>query len=240
MHLVYSLFFVFAAGFGERFLIHNHIFKLCARADGSIRHTKDCNFNDLRQEWLWTPGNLLMNAQTSMCLQAKKTTVANFLSMMVTQCNSPDLGQKWRCDDSRQLWGTSLDSLNITHAVRYYYQDKYLKARSVKYLVSVGNNWTVFPSNNRSVCSASHNEGNWFNQSACFHNIVQRYPHPQVTIGSLSFTFPGTANGRFELSGLEKFSLNVFVSYFLSCVERIIMYFSFKTESSFTLYCLIP
>jgi hypothetical protein len=39
---------------------------------------------------------------------------------------------------------------------------------------------------------------------------------------------------------LEKFSLNVFVWYFLSCVERIIMYFSFKTGSSFTLYCLIP
>ncbi|CAB4001084.1 Hypothetical predicted protein, partial [Paramuricea clavata] len=145
-------------GFGEKFLIHNPIFKLCMRADGSIRHTKYCTFNDPRQVWLWTPGNLLMNAQTSTCLQAKKTTKANFLSMTVTQCNSPDLGQKWRCDDSRQLWGTSLDSINITHAVRYYNNDKYLKARSVKYLVSPGNNWTVFPSNNRSVCSASHNE----------------------------------------------------------------------------------
>jgi uncharacterized membrane protein len=30
---------------------------------------------------------------------------------------------------------------------------------------------------------------------------------------------------------LAKFSLNVLVSYFLSCVERIIMYFSFKTAS---------
>jgi hypothetical protein len=39
---------------------------------------------------------------------------------------------------------------------------------------------------------------------------------------------------------LAKFSLNVFVSYFLSCVERIIMYFSFKTASLLTLYCLIP
>jgi hypothetical protein len=36
-----------------------------------------------------------------------------------------------------------------------------------------------------------------------------------------------------------KFSLNVFVSYFLSCVERIITYFSFKTASSFALHCLI-
>jgi hypothetical protein len=39
---------------------------------------------------------------------------------------------------------------------------------------------------------------------------------------------------------LVKFSLNVFVSYFLSCVERISMprHCSFKTTSSFTLYCL--
>jgi hypothetical protein len=39
---------------------------------------------------------------------------------------------------------------------------------------------------------------------------------------------------------LAKFSLNVFVSYLLSCVERIIMDCSFKTASSFTFYCLIP
>jgi hypothetical protein len=38
----------------------------------------------------------------------------------------------------------------------------------------------------------------------------------------------------------SKFPLNVFVSYFLSCVERIVMHCSFKTASSFTLYCLIP
>ena len=38
---------------------------------------------------------------------------------------------------------------------------------------------------------------------------------------------------------LAKFSLNVFVSYFLSCVERIIMYFSFKT-ASLLFYSLLP
>jgi hypothetical protein len=32
----------------------------------------------------------------------------------------------------------------------------------------------------------------------------------------------------------------VFVSYFLSYVERVIMHCSFKTASSFTLYCLMP
>jgi hypothetical protein len=37
----------------------------------------------------------------------------------------------------------------------------------------------------------------------------------------------------------SEFSLKVFVSYFLSCVERIVMHFIFKTASSFTLYCLI-
>ncbi|CAB4035389.1 Hypothetical predicted protein, partial [Paramuricea clavata] len=149
-----------AAGFGEKFLSHNPIYKLCARADidGRIRHTKYCTFNnDPRQVWVWTPGNLLINAQTSTCLQARKTKSAFILSMTVTRCNSTDLGQKWRCNDSRLLWGTSLDSPNITHAVRYYAQDNYLKARSVRQ-VSRGNTWTVFPSNNRSVCSASHNE----------------------------------------------------------------------------------
>jgi hypothetical protein len=58
-------------------------------------------------------------------------------------------------------------------------------------------------------------------------------------VGSLRFMFRGTANGRFEIS-LQNFRLYVFVSYFLSCVERIMMYFSFKTASLFTLYCLIP
>ena len=50
-----------------------------------------------------------------------------------------------------------------------------------------------------------------------------------------------SGNGKRQVrTFLAKFSLNVFVSYFLSCVERIIMYVSFKSASSFTLYCLIP
>jgi hypothetical protein len=35
---------------------------------------------------------------------------------------------------------------------------------------------------------------------------------------------------------LAKFSLNVFVSYFLSYVERIIMYFSFKRQQVYLLF----
>ena len=50
-----------------------------------------------------------------------------------------------------------------------------------------------------------------------------------------------SGNGKLQIrTFLAKFSLNVFVSYFLSCVERIVMHCSFKTASSFTLYCLIP
>ena len=58
-------------------------------------------------------------------------------------------------------------------------------------------------------------------------------------IGSLSFTFPGTANSRFELSW-QNFRWTFSFHQFLSCVERTIMHCSFKTASSFTLYCLIP
>ena len=69
---------------------------------------------------------------------------------------------------------------------------------------------------------------------------------------SLSVSTPGKLNSRefkLRVSGngkrhvrtfFAKFSLNVLVSYFLSCVERIVMHCSFKTASSFTLYCLIP
>ena len=162
MHLMYTLFFLFAAGVGQTFLIHNPTVEQCAQADINklnIIPTKDCTFNDPHQVWVWTPGNLLMNVHTSTCLQTKETQTNRYLPMTVTQCNSSDLGQKWRCDESRLLWGISFDSPNITHAVRYN-GNKALKARSVKILVSSGNTWTVFPTNNQSVCSASHNEGN--------------------------------------------------------------------------------
>jgi hypothetical protein len=39
---------------------------------------------------------------------------------------------------------------------------------------------------------------------------------------------------------LANFLLNIFVSYFVSCVERIIIYFSFKTCSKFKIYSLLP
>jgi hypothetical protein len=37
---------------------------------------------------------------------------------------------------------------------------------------------------------------------------------------TFTFTFPGTANGRFDWTFLAKLSLNVFVSYFLSCTQK--------------------
>jgi hypothetical protein len=55
------------------------------------------------------------------------------------------------------------------------------------------------------------------------------------------FKLQVSMNGKWQVQTfLAKFSSNVFVSYFLSCIERIITNFSFKTASSFTLYCLIP
>jgi hypothetical protein len=73
----------------------------------------------------------------------------------------------------------------------------------------------------------------------------------QINLCLINFLIASTINREFKLrvSGngkrqvrtfFAKFSLNVFVSYFLSCVERIIMHCSFKTASSFTLCCLIP
>ena len=50
-----------------------------------------------------------------------------------------------------------------------------------------------------------------------------------------------SGNGKRQVrTFLAKFSLNVFVSYFHVCVERIVMHCRFKIASLFTLYCLIP
>ena len=140
----------------------------CARASttGIIQHTEDCNFNDLRNVWLWTPGNLLMNAETSTCIQTNNKK-GRYLDMSLTECSSSDLRQKWRCEERRLLWGVSFDSPNITHAARYYKTDteKAIKARSVKVKVSKANTWTVFPTNNKSVCSARSREGNKLNHA---------------------------------------------------------------------------
>ena len=140
--------------FGERFLIYTPVYKRCAQATtNDIQHTQDCNFNDLRRVWLWTPGNLLMNADTSTCLKTKNMG-RNYLPMVLEQCSSSDLGQKWRCEKRRSLWGISFDSPNITHAARYY-TEKDINVRSVNVTVNDGNTWTVFPTNNESSCSAS-------------------------------------------------------------------------------------
>ncbi len=153
--------FLFLAGFGERILIYNPVYKLCARAARAVHHNKSCTFNDLRQVWLWTPGNLLMNTETSTCLQTRETG-SNYLPMTVTGCNSSDLGQKWRCDERELLLGVSFHSPYVTHIVRYYHKDEDLKARSVTRAKPTGGNfWTIFPTNNQSICSArNHNEGN--------------------------------------------------------------------------------
>ena len=155
-------FFLFSAGFGERFLIYSPNFKVCARAITSIYHSQDCTFQDLRDQWLWAPGKLLMNVKTSRCLEARKTRTDNYLSMSMQQCNSSNIGQTWRCN-SRLFLGVSFPNgtLNITHATRYWAGDPALKARDIKHQVSKGNIWTVFPTENQSVCSTIYREGNY-------------------------------------------------------------------------------
>ena len=57
---------------------------------------------------------------------------------------------------------------------------------------------------------------------------------------TMEFKLHVSGNGKRQVrTFLTKLSMNVSVSYFFSCVERLIIYFSFKTASSFTLYCLI-
>ena len=107
-----------------------------------------------------------MNAETSTCIQTNNKK-GPYLDMSLTQCSSSGLRQKWRCEERRLLWGVSFDSPNITHAARYYKTDteKAIKARSVKVKVSKANTWTVFPTNNKSVCSARPREGNKLNHA---------------------------------------------------------------------------
>ena len=80
--------------------------------------------------------------------------------MRLTRCDSKDVRQKWQCEYYEEyiLWGVSIDSPNITHAVRYYKSEKLL-ARNLSILVNDGNTWTLYPANNRSVCSNIQNEG---------------------------------------------------------------------------------
>ena len=103
-----------------------------------------------------------MNTETSTCLQTKNTGKDYLPPMTVTKCNSSDLGQKWQCDERELLLGISFDSSDITHIVRYYHSDPNLKARSVRRgKPTAGNIWTIFPTDNQSICSArNHNEGN--------------------------------------------------------------------------------
>jgi hypothetical protein len=51
----------------------------------------------------------------------------------------------------------------------------------------------------------------------------------QFILGSKKLHVSGNGKRQIQIF-LAKFSLNVFVSYFLSCVERIIMYFSLKQQ----------
>jgi hypothetical protein len=71
-------------------------------------------------------------------------------------------------------------------------------------------------------------------KNSCMHTITYAFIIRE-------FKLRVSGNGKRQVrTFLAKFPLNVFVSYFLSCVERIVMHCSFKTTSSFTLYCLIP
>jgi hypothetical protein len=72
-------------------------------------------------------------------------------------------------------------------------------------------------------------------------NDLKNLSPKQVAEGIREFKLRVSGNGKRQVRNfLAKFSLNVFVSYFHSCVERIVIHCSLKTASSFTLYCLIP
>ncbi|XP_028417711.1 uncharacterized protein LOC114542168 [Dendronephthya gigantea] len=151
-----------AAGFSKKFLIYNPTPSKCAllASNNGIR-PMDCDSNNLRQVWLWTPGNLLMNAQTSTCLGTRKRS-GNYLPMTTTQCNSLKLEQEWLCEarQSVHLLGLSFSNYpNITHAVRYLRSMPNLLAKSIMEIAIRGNSWTIFPTNNQSVCSARNKEG---------------------------------------------------------------------------------
>ena len=79
--------------------------------------------------------------------------------MSLTRCDSKDVRQKWQCEyyEKYILWGVSIDLPNMTHAVRYH-RNRPLSARHLN-IVNDGNTWTLYPTNNRSVCSNMQNEG---------------------------------------------------------------------------------
>jgi hypothetical protein len=55
---------------------------------------------------------------------------------------------------------------------------------------------------------------------------------PDIAFFTREFKLHVSGNGKRQVRiFMAKFSLKIFVSYFLSSVERIIMYFSFKTAS---------
>jgi hypothetical protein len=77
--------------------------------------------------------------------------------------------------------------------------------------------------------------------------VVNPLQHHQPAYGehhqmeNREFKLGVSGNGKRQFrTFFAKFSLNVLVSYFLSCVERIVMHCSSKTASYFILYCLIP
>ena len=80
--------------------------------------------------------------------------------MSLTRCDSKDARQKWQCEyyEDYILWGVSIDSPNITHAVRYY-RSNALSARNIRTLLNDRNTWTLYPTKNRSVCSNIQDEG---------------------------------------------------------------------------------
>ena len=105
-----------------------------------------------------------MNVGTSRCLQITNTG-GDYLPLSMKPCSSSDLRQKWRCEERTLLWGIAFDSPNTTHAVRYDENEHRLVARSVAVKVNDENTWTIFPTNNKSVCSARDNKGNKLNHA---------------------------------------------------------------------------
>jgi hypothetical protein len=88
----------------------------------------------------------------------------------------------------------------------------------------------------RLKCNYRYSGRNW----TCGHTN-RSCLSPMVTVCYREFKLRVSENGKRQIrTFFAKFPLNVFISYFLACVERIVMHRSFKTVSSFTLYCLIP
>ena len=151
----------FKAGFGKPFLVYNYPGNICARVNETRRATyysRTCNARDLRQIWVWTPGNLLMNLFNYQCLEVHGR-IRDYRNIYLSLCNSSTKNQKWRCNN-HLCFGISSDKTptTLTHALRYNSGKPTLLARIFS-IIDMGSLWTVYPEGNKSVCAARSPEG---------------------------------------------------------------------------------